>query len=133
MEQILTAFATDDGHTFTERHFGDSSYFDLYEINLHESRFVKRIINQTGDGEIHSDPRKAKGIAASLTEEYVQVLVSKKFGANINRMKKKFVCLLMTNLPISENVEIIRRNLDKVICELEKGEARNYINLRTVN
>ena len=96
MKKLKVAFATDNGKTFMGRHFGDAEYYDIYEINDKNTEFIKKISNSTEEEEdVHADPQKAKGISNLLLEEDVSVVVSKVFGPNIKRIKKKFVCILM--------------------------------------
>ena len=39
---INVAFATDNGKTFMDRHFGDAKFYDVYEISENASKFIKR-------------------------------------------------------------------------------------------
>lgn len=130
MKKIITAFATDDGKTFMDRHFGDALQYEIYEINTIEIKYLHTINNTTGEEEMHADPNKAKGISGLLKKDGVQVLVSKKFGANINRMKTRFVCLLMNNSSIVESINHIQNNFERIITEWEKGERRHFLNLK---
>jgi len=41
MGKIITAFATDDGKSFIERHFGDSNYYYIYEMSSSGVKFIK--------------------------------------------------------------------------------------------
>ena len=130
MQKIITAFATDDGLIFMDRHFGDALQYDIYEISATEVNFIRTITNTSEEEEIHADPNKAKGIARLLKKDGVQVLVSKKFGTNINRMKKKFVCILMNDKQISDSVTTIQQHFEHIIKELGKGEERHFLNLK---
>ncbi len=94
MEKIKVAFATDDGKSFMGRHFGDAEHYYIYEIDNNNANFIKKIDNTTEEEKMHADPKKAKGITSLLNEENVNVVVSKVFGPNINRIKKNlFVSL----------------------------------------
>ncbi|RLD61420.1 MAG: dinitrogenase iron-molybdenum cofactor biosynthesis protein [Bacteroidetes bacterium] len=127
------AFATDDGKTYIDRHFGDADYYDIYEISSNESKFIKRIVNTTeeDDEEIHADPKKAKSVVDLLKIEAVQVVISKVFGPNIKRIKKKFVCGLFNDQQISDSIKTIQEKMNVFTDEWEKGEIRNHINLKT--
>ena len=128
---IKAAFATDDGTTFIGRHFGDAGFFDIYEINKDHFTFVKRISNTVEEEEgIHAYPEKAKSISQILSEEEVNCAVSKIFGPNIKRIRKKFVCILLDNLKIEEAVQKIQENINIVEKEWLKGEERSHISLR---
>ena len=130
--KINVAFATDDGKTFMDRHFGDAEYYDVYEISETDSKFIKRIINTTeeDDESKHADTEKAKGVAGLFKNENIKVVVSKVFGPNIKRIKKKFVCVLMNSNSISDSIDSIQQNLDLINNEWSKGEARNHLNLK---
>jgi len=128
---MLTAFATDDGNQLMTRHFGDARFYDIYQISETETTFKKRIANTTEhETEVHADPEKAKGIARLLHEENVRIVVSRAFGPNIQRIKKKFVCILMSEGSIEDAIELLQQNFKMAIEEWEKGEARNYLSLR---
>ncbi len=130
--KLLFAFATDDGTKFIDRHFGDANYYDIYEISSDENKFIKRINNTTeeDDENIHADPKKAGSIAKLLKSDNIQVVISKAFGPNIKRIKKKFVCGLFNDLQISDSIKTIQNNMDVFIDEWETGENRNHINFK---
>lgn len=131
MEKLIVVFATDDGVNFMDRHFGDAKWFDLYEIGPDKSLHIKRINNTvTEQDENHSSMQKAAGITGLFIKDGVQVLVSKKFGANINKIKTKFVCLLMNENDISESITVIQQNYIKIDEEWNKGKSRHFLNLK---
>ena len=125
---LITAFATDDGKVFMDRHFGDANYYDIYKISASSMEFIKRIDNTTEeeDEEIHADPKKAKGISGLLKKENIQVVVSKVFGPNIKRIKKNFVCIIMSKEEIPESITHIQQRFDAIVKEWDKGEERLF-------
>ncbi len=129
---IKVAFATDDGKTFMDRHFGDAEYYDVYEIDKDKSKFIKRIMNTTeeDDENIHADPVKAKSVTSLFKDENIKVVVSKIFGPNIKRIKKKFVCILMNDNSISESIISIQNCMNIIYNEWKKGEERKHLNLK---
>ncbi len=130
MEKIIAAFATDDGNTFMDRHFGDAEQYVVYEIYPDGSHLIKAIGNTTEEEQQHADPNKAKGVTQLFKQDNVQVLVSQKFGGNINRMKKKFLCILMNDKSIQHSIARIQENFEAVCEELDKGEERHFLNLK---
>lgn len=130
--KLRFAFATDDGNTYMDRHFGDADYYDIYEISSNEKKFIKRINNTTEDDDenIHADPVKAKSVVDMLKIENIQVVASKIFGPNIKRIKKKFVCVLFNDEHISDSINTIQKNINIFVDEWQKGEFRNHINLK---
>ena len=130
MQNIRIAFATDNGKTFMGRHFGDADFYDIYEIKGKKAAFIKRIFNTVDEEEeVHADPKKAKGISKLLFNENVNVVVSKIFGPNIKRIKKKFVCIVVKDEEIEEGINKICNNIEKIYCEWEKGAERQHLSL----
>ena len=126
------AFATGDGESFTNQHFGDNDYYYIYDINTSESKFIKRINNTTTtiEEKTHADFGKAMGVTKLLRKENVQVVVSKVYGPNIKRIRKKFVCVLINNKTISDSINIIKKNIRVILDEWEKGEERKHLNFK---
>ena len=130
MEKLKVAFATDDGKTFMGRHFGDAEYYHIYEIDENNYELINIIKNTTEEEEdVHADPKKAGSIAKLLKQENVQVAVSKVFGPNIMRIKKKFVCIIIKENLIETGIEIIKSNFLAITEEWKMGEDRNFIKL----
>ena len=128
MKKIRVAFATDNGKTFMGRHFGDADFYDIYEIDGNKANFIKRIDNNVDEEEeVHADPQKAKGISKLLLDENVNVVVSKIFGPNIKRIRKKFVCIVIKDEEIEEGINKICTNIERIYNEWEKGEERQHL------
>ena len=109
--KIKIAFATNDGKTYNDTHFGDSDYYDLYELSETEAVFLERITNTVDEEEeVHADPKKAKGIMNLLVKNGVHTVISKVFGPNIKRIKKKFVCILMNNVCLDDSISFLSFN-----------------------
>jgi predicted Fe-Mo cluster-binding NifX family protein len=125
MEQFITAFATDDGKSFIDRHFGDADYYDLYTITPDEAIFLKRIINTTEEDhhvQGHGDAIKAHGIMGILEKESVSMVVSRVFGPNLKRIKNKFFCVLAENMDIAQSIRILQEKIS-----LSKDEGQDHL------
>jgi predicted Fe-Mo cluster-binding NifX family protein len=128
---MKVAFATNDGNTYNDTHFGDSDYYDLYELSETEAVFLERITNTVDEEEeVHADPKKAKGIMDLLVKNGVHTVISKVFGPNIKRIKKKFVCILMNNVCLDDSISFLCKNLESVHNEWTKGEERKHLDFR---
>lgn len=127
--KFRVAFATDNGTDFMSRHFGDAQFYDIYECDDDQAHYVKRILNSTDEEEVHADPRKAKGISSLLLKEDVKVVVSKVFGPNIKRIRKKFVCIVIKKGTIDNAIHLIIKNIDQIENEWHKGENRTHLML----
>jgi len=132
MEKLITAFATDDGESFIDRHFGDANFYDIYEISASGVQLLKRIDNTTEDDEDeegHGDPVKAQGVTGMLKKEGVSMSVSRVFGPNLKRIKKKFLCIIVKEGSIEDSIIKLQDTFPALFEEWSKGEERNFIRI----
>ncbi len=131
---MKVAFATTDGQTMFDGHFGDARFYPVYEIDKNHLNHLKTIENTTqGDeehDEHHGDPKKAQGIGKLMKQNGVQVLVGKAFGPNIVRMTPQFVIVLVKEPTAEQAARIIQNNFDKIQNLWNEGENRSYLNLK---
>ena len=132
MEKLRIAVATDDGEKFVARHFGDAEYYDVYDLTPDGSEFVLRVANHTEEENGHADPTKARGIVGLLRKQGVQVALTRIFGPNIKRIKSKVVCVLTSCEEVAEGLEFAQGQFEAIEAEWEKGEERNFLNLRKI-
>lgn len=129
---IRAALATDDGKTLMDRHFGDGKYYDIYEITESSSKFLSRIENPNHGEEgpeVHADPEKALSISQLLKWEGVNTAVSRFFGPNIKKIRKKFVCFLPSDFFIEDVIKQIQFYNKKIESEWLSGEDREIIRI----
>ncbi|MCK5853562.1 dinitrogenase iron-molybdenum cofactor biosynthesis protein [bacterium] len=123
--ELLVAFATDNGENLkNDGHYGDAAYYIVYKMSEEDSEFVKNIENPKFVEKHHGDPNKAKGMTGLLKD--IDVLVGGQFGTNITRMIQKFVCVIPRVESITESIEKVQHNFDKVIKE-KNSEKRKPI------
>ena len=127
MNKLICAFSNNNGKNLTDKHFGDAEFYDIYEISDSDSKFIKKIKNSSGKGSGHMDEKKAKGVSEILKESGVKIVISKRFGPNILRIKSKFVCVILSIDEINESIKIVQNNLPEILSEWEKGENRSYL------
>lgn len=129
---MKTAFATENGKSVIDRHFGDQNYYHIYEMSSSGVEFIKKIENTTEEDnkEIHADPIKAKGVTQMLKTQDIKVVIAKVFGLNIKRIRKNFVCILMNDNDISDNIKKVHQKFDNNLNEWNKGESRSHIDLK---
>ena len=129
--RFLIAFGTDDGRNLNDDHVGMAKYFYVYEFSNGREQLVEQRENVhfVEDETIkHGDPKKAKATSSVL--EGVDVLVGKKFGPNILRLLRKFVCIQARTNTIANAIEMVRVNMDSIAGQKEKGENRKHIVLK---
>lgn len=126
---LSIAIGTDDGENVKkDDHFGQSQYFAIYKLAERSCDFVERRKNVLFKGDEsmkHGDPEKAKATAAVL--QGVDVIVGGRFGPNLPRLLKKFVCVLVDKDSLSEVIEVIKSNRENIIREKNKEEERKHL------
>lgn len=121
--KIKLACGTDNGTEFTDKHFGSSKYFLIYDFDLEtkDLRFLKRIENSTQEEEKHGDIKKAKSVSELL--ENVFVLVAFRYGPNIIRIKKRFVPIISREKNIEKTLNKVKLCSNKIKSEIEKEKV----------
>jgi len=123
---LIVAFGTDDGDNIkSDDHYGNSKFFMVYKIDKDKKEFIERRENfkyKENESIKHGDPKKAQAVSSVLVG--VDVLVAARFGPNIKRLIKKFVCVVVRASTISESLKIVQSNLDKIIKEKNKKEDK---------
>lgn len=129
--ELLIAFGTNNGKDLNSDHFGMAKYYHIYSFCRGKQEFVeqRRNVDFKGDESMkHGDPEKAKATSSVL--EGVDVLVGRKFGPNLPRILKRFVCVVVRTDTISDAIKITNDNMDKIIEENNKGQDRKHIVLK---
>ena len=126
--KFSVALGTDDGKTLNKDHFGMAKYFHVYSFFDDKEEFVEKRENVKFRGDesmMHGDPRNAKATSSAL--QGIDVMVGRKFGPNLPRLLKKFVCVVVRKDTIDSAIEAIHNNIDRVVQEKQRGENRKHI------
>jgi predicted Fe-Mo cluster-binding NifX family protein len=129
--ELSIALGTDDGTNLNDDHVGMAKYFHVYKFSQEKEELVEKRENVKlkGDESMkHGDPQKAKATSSVL--QGVDVLVGKRFGPNLPRLVKKFVCVIVRTDTLENAINIIRQNMEKIIAEKNKGEDRQHLILK---
>ena len=129
--ELSIAFGTDDGVNLNDDHFGMAKYFQVYKFFEKEEEFAEKRENVKFKGNEslkHGDPEKAKTTSSVL--QGVDVLVGKRFGPNLPRLVKKFVCVIVRTDTLENAIRIIHQNIEKIIEEKNKWEDRKHLILK---
>ena len=125
---MLIAFGTDDGENLNNEHVGMAKYFYVYRFSNGKEEFVERRENVKfrGDESMkHGDTEKARSTSSVL--ENVDVLVGRKFGPNLPRLLKKFVCIVVRTNTIANAIGAIHNSTDAIVEQKDKGEDGRHI------
>jgi len=129
--EILIAFGTDDGENLNNDHVGMAKYFHGYRFSNDREELVERRENVKfkGDESLkHGDPENAKATSSVL--ENVDVVVGRKFGPNLPRLLREFVCIVVRTDTITNAIEAVHNNIDAIAEQKSKGQDRKHIVLR---
>lgn len=129
--ELLIALGTDDGINFNDGHFGMAKYFQVYKFSEGKEEFVEKRENVKfqGDESIkHGDPEKARKTSSVL--QGVDVLVGKRFGPNLQRLVRRFVCVIVRTNNLKNAIGMVHQNIEEIIAEKNKGEDRKHLILK---
>ena len=129
--KFLIAFGTDDEKNLNNDHVGMAKYFYVYKFSDNKEELIgrRRNVKFRGDETMkHGDPEKARATSSVL--EGVDVIVGKKFGPNILRLLKKFVCVVVRTDTITSAIEAVHNNMNRIAEEKNKEEGRKHIVLK---
>ncbi|MBN1856621.1 MAG: hypothetical protein JW846_06700 [Dehalococcoidia bacterium] len=129
---LLIACGTDDGVHLNDDHVGMAKEYLVYEFSENGEALIERRQNSsfTGDEAArHGDPEKAKATASVLKN--IDVLVGRKFGPNITRLLKAFVCVVLpTADDVATAVHAARANMHSIVEQKNAGTDRTHIVIR---
>ena len=128
---LLVAFGTDDGEMLNNDHVGMARHFHVFRFADGQEVLVERRENTkfTGDESMkHGDPEKARATSSVL--EHVDVLVGRKFGPNLPRLLKNFVCVVVRTDSIARAITAVHNSMDAITEQKNRGEDRKHIVLR---
>ena len=128
---LLIAFGTDDGESLNNDHVGMAKCFYVYAFTEGKEELVEKRENvefKEDESIKHGDPKKAKATSSVL--EGVDVLVGKKFGPNLPRLLKRFVCVVARTDSIANAVEVVHNNIDTILEQKGSGADRGHIVLK---
>lgn len=126
--ELLIAFSTNDGENMIKDHAGQARYFDVYRFSDGKAEFLDRRDNSKYKGDEamkHGDPKKAQATLGALSG--VDVLVAKTYGPNLPRLLKKLSCVVVRTQKISDAIEIVKKHMEIVVAEHQKGDGRKHL------
>jgi len=129
--ELLIAFSTNDGENMIKDHAGQARFFDVYRFSEGKAEFLERRDNSKYKGDEamkHGDPKKAQATLEAL--KGLDVLVAKTYGPNLPRLLKKLLCVVVRTQKISDAVKILKKNVEIVFEEYQKGEGRKHLVLK---
>lgn len=122
-KSIRFAFAVNQLNAFEPQNFGNADKFLIYEWVNNDFSFLKEEANRfknLDDDHVNGSERKGKAIIALLKSLEIHVLVSIKFGRNIQMVNSSFIPVIVS----SETPEEVKLAVKKHIKWIE-DELRN--------
>lgn len=113
---IRFAFAVSRENSFENTHFVDAFKFLFYEIAENRIYFAESEINfhQSPREDEHGNPEKAPRMIRYLKERNIHVLVSMKFGKNIDLLRNEFLPIKVCGTEPYEVTKCLSKNLEKI-------------------
>ncbi len=115
---ITIACATNDKIHFTNTHFGDATFYNIYEISNSNFKLMYTLKNSEKDTdeihEEHGSTLKAKSMVKQLKARGVQVLMNRNFGPNIARMKTRFIPVITSESNLARGILKLVKNFEVI-------------------
>jgi predicted Fe-Mo cluster-binding NifX family protein/ferredoxin len=121
---LRAAFATTDGQSFTTKHFGDADIYSIYQFDGRIYQHIENIRNSTEEEEAHGKVHKARSIVDLLKNRGVSIVVARRFGPNIKRIRKFLVPVLTDDLEISGTMPRIAESWPSIVSLYREGSDR---------
>ncbi|WP_319560148.1 NifB/NifX family molybdenum-iron cluster-binding protein [Marispirochaeta sp.] len=124
---------SDDGSRFTENHFGESRWYDIWRVSSSEkAEKIDRVPNpaSTGDAgtdELEHDEKKPGKIAPVLREKGVNIIMGRSIGPNVVKMRRKFAVVVSHSERIDEALSELGKRLGEAQELLDAGEERGHM------
>ena len=141
-QALIVAIASDDGEHMPKGHFGAAPRFELYALEADNATWLRSIDNPRsnnslpldGGGAHHShgpgSSHHGGGIGRLLGGEGVQVMVSRAFGANIKRMRQRFLPVVVQRERDSDAIALLQSQWGRVEQHWQQGAQRKHLVLR---
>ena len=142
LRRLIVAIASDDGVQMPKGHFGAATQYELYEMSADSATWLRTVSNPRagaahGDSEDghhhHGDGAKHQhggGIGRLLGNEGVQVMASRAFGANIKRMRQRFLPVVVHCEQVKDAIVLLQSQWPRVEQHWVQGEQRKHLVLR---
>jgi len=126
--ELLIGIGSNDGQHLLKDHFGNSKYFYVYRFTEQGESFVecrKNVKYHEDESIKHGDPGKAQATAEVL--KGLDAIAGLRFGPNINRLLKKYVCIIVKRQTIEDAITVLREHVEHIVEAKEKGETRKHL------
>lgn len=137
---LIVAVATTPDGRMPDAHFGDAPGFAVYRVDAGGAEFLHTVANEMRATHAHDpdhphphghgDEHKGHGIGQLLGQHGAQVMVSRAFGVNIQRMRQRFLPVVVHVDTVEQAVNRLRQDWDRVIAGWNAGAERKHLVLR---
>jgi predicted Fe-Mo cluster-binding NifX family protein len=120
-KSIRFAFAVNQLNTFEPQNFGNADKFLIYEWVNNDFHFLKEEANRfkdLDDDPVNGSERKGKAIIAFLKNLDINVLVSIKFGKNIQMVNTSFIPVIVSSETPEEVKLVVKKHIKWIDDEL---------------
>ena len=120
-KSIRFAYAVNHAGRFEANHFGDADKYLIYEWTDNELIFIKDVTNNfkiLDDVQVSGLSNKGMACINLLERDGVNVLVSRKFGKNIQMVNNLFIPVIVNSETPEEVVSILKKHMRWIEDEL---------------
>ncbi|MBN2651094.1 MAG: hypothetical protein JXR63_01830 [Spirochaetales bacterium] len=116
INDTIIAIATDDHKFLPAKHFGECKFYDIYSLYNGHFSFLKSIENpeySENDEDLHEEELKPSNIGNLLKENNVSILLCRRMGINVKKMRNNFHIIISRYHKIEDLFNIFSKQMDK--------------------
>ncbi len=116
MTNLIFAFAVSAAHVFEPKHFGDADYYQLFKWNKEGFEFIEALENPFKNfDETQGARHKGEQISEFLLTNKVQVIVSKRYGKNVQVVNQSFLPVITDSTSRDECFSVLENYIDALL------------------
>jgi len=126
------AIGTNDGTLLNSDHVGNAGQYHIYRVTAEEAVFEEVRQNaaiEEDESLAHGDPQKAAAMGSLLKD--LDGIAGKRFGPNVKRMLRRFVCVRTRVATVTEAVALLVSHADALSQAQAAGQQRNLVVLHS--
>lgn len=123
------AFATKDGQVYTTEHFGAAEIYAIYSFDGVEFKHLEDLRNTTEEESEDGEQGKAQSILDLLVMRKVDIVVAKRFGPNIRRIRHRLIPVIASSEDVSTTLPSLEMEWEKIaeICDLPPTGRSHFV------
>ena len=127
MKDLIVAIAvTGDSKILTRTHFGSAEAYALYRCNHEQCKPDGVINNTTGEERHEGDQKKAVSVRALMSQHNVSIVVARRFGPNIKRIRNFLVPVIALSEGLDDTLHDVTLLWERIIQQFSMPPEQRW-------